>query len=328
MIEQARELLRNRTREHPPGSNHNQVTQWYGFDGPWCNMSISFEAAHSGNLPAIFGKFAYTVAHAEAFRSHGRWHYGLGGARPGDVVFFDWSGTRRIANIDHVGLIEAVRSNGTIVTLEGNTSNCFMRRVRGPDVVVGYGRPAYNGAAPLPATDGILRLGSAGKAVRALKQRLNTVMKSALALGDAFDAPTKAALESFQARHQLTVDGEFGPSSAAMMKAALAGQAAPIRPAPKPPPPARLAVDGQFGPETCAGTQRALNQHGATLTVDGAFGPLTRAALQEFLRVAQDAIIGPVTVRALQQHVGAAQDGDWGPDTTTHLQAALNGGRF
>ncbi len=82
MIEQARELLRNRTREHPPGSNHNQVTEWYGFDGPWCNMSISFEAAHSGNLPAIFGKFAYTVAHAEAFRSHGRWHYGLGGARP------------------------------------------------------------------------------------------------------------------------------------------------------------------------------------------------------------------------------------------------------
>ena len=98
MIAQARRLLG--TTEHPPGSNHNLVTKFFGFDGPWCNMSIAYEAAHSDNLPAVFGMFANTVAHAREFKRHGRWHYGLGGARPGDVVFFDFSGTRVIKNIE------------------------------------------------------------------------------------------------------------------------------------------------------------------------------------------------------------------------------------
>lgn len=228
MLAEARKLLG--TGEHPPGSNHNKVTEWYGFDGPWCNMSISYEAGHSGNLPAIFGKFAYTVFHAQAFQSHGRWHFGLGGARAGDVVFFDWSGTRKIGNIDHVGLIEAVRSDGTIVTLEGNTSDGFFRRVRNSACVVGYGRPAYGDAAPLPASDGILRVGSTGKAVRALQRKLNTVMSSGLAVDGSFGPPDKAALENFQRKFGLKVDGEYGPHSASMMKGALAGKTAPIQP--------------------------------------------------------------------------------------------------
>src|SRR2546421_1486991 len=153
MIAQARALLG--LGESPPGSNHNKVTQWYGFDGAWCDMAISYEAAHSDNLAAVMGKFAWTVAHAQAFKDHGRWHYGLGGARPGDIVFFDWSGSRTISAIDHVGLIEAVHADGTITTLEGNTSNMFLRRRRNSSVVVGYGRPAYGDAAPMPVTDGV-----------------------------------------------------------------------------------------------------------------------------------------------------------------------------
>ena len=228
MLAEARKLLG--TGEQPPGSNHNRITEWYGFDGPWCDMSISYEAGHSDNLPAIFGKFAFTVFHAQAFQSHGRWHFGLGGARAGDVVFFDWSGTRTIANIDHVGLIEAVRSDSTIVTLEGNTSDGFFRRVRNSACVVGYGRPAYGDAAKLPESDGILRAGSTGKPVKALQQQLNTVMSSGLAVDGSFGPLTKAALENFQRKFGLTVDGEYGPHSAAMMKAALAGKSAPIHP--------------------------------------------------------------------------------------------------
>jgi peptidoglycan hydrolase-like protein with peptidoglycan-binding domain len=326
MIEQARRLLG--TTEHPPGSNHNQVTVWYGFDGPWCNMAISFEAGHSGNLSAIFGKFAYTVAHAEAFLNHGRWHFGLGGARPGDVVFFDWSGTRSISNIDHVGLIEAVFSNGTIFTLEGNTSNGCYRRVRDSSCVVGYGRPEYTDAAPLPSSDGILRLGSTGNAVQTLQQNLNTARGSGLVADGVFGPLTKAAVETFQRKHTLTVDGEYGPRSAAMMKAALAGRATPIKPVPRPPSPSTLAVDGEFGPATCAAMQRALNDHGAELMVDGALGPLTSMALQKHLNVTLDGIIGPLTVKALQGHIGAVVDGEWGAGTTRHLQVMLNANRF
>lgn len=324
MLAQARALLG--TTEHPPGSNHNLITTWYGFDGAWCDMSISYEAGHSDNLSAMMGKFAYTVAHAQAFKNAGRWHYGLGGIRAGDVVFFDWSGGGSISGIDHVGLVEAVHSNGSITTLEGNTSDEFRRRVRSA-CIVGYGRPAYGDAKPLPSTDGMLRLNSTGNAVKKLQTNLNTVMKSGLTVDGQFGAKTQAAVIAFQKRYGLEADGIYGPQSAAMMKAALAGKTTPIKPKPKPPT-GTLAVDGQFGPATCAALQRALNRHGASLDVDGTMGPLTNRALQKYLGVSQDGVVGPVTVRALQKKVGATQDGDWGPDTTRRLQTKLNAGTF
>jgi peptidoglycan hydrolase-like protein with peptidoglycan-binding domain len=324
MLAQARALLG--LGESPPGSNHNKITTWYGFDDAWCDMSISYEAAHSDNLAAMMGKFAYTVAHAQAFKNAGRWHYGRGGIRPGDVVFFDWNGSGSISRIDHVGLVEAVRSNGTIVTLEGNTSNKFLRRVRS-SCIVGYGRPAYGDAKPLPSGDGMLRVGSTGNAVKKLQSNLNTVMKSGLSVDGQFGPATEAAVKAFQSKYKLEVDGIFGPASAAMMKGALAGGTTPPKPKPKPPA-GQLVVDGDFGPATCAALQRALNTHGASLQVDGAMGKLTNKALQKYLGVTQDGVVGPITVRALQKKVGATQDGDWGPNTTTKLQIKLNAGTF
>jgi len=325
MISQFRKLLG--TGERPPGSNHNFITSWYGFDDAWCEMTISYVAAHSDNLSAVLGKYAWTVGRARAFQKAGRWHYGLGGIRPGDIVYFDWSGGGTIGGIDHVGLVEAVNSNGTITTLEGNTSDMVMRRIRRA-CIVGYGRPKYGNAAPMPSTDGFLRLGSTGTAVRTLQANLNTVMSARLTVNGTFDRPTETALKAFQSKYHLTVDGVYGPQSAAMMKAALAGKTAPIPPQPTPPKPAHITVDGQFGPATCAAMQRALDSHGASLTVDGAMGPLTKKALQKYLGVTQDGIIGPITVKALQRKVGATQDGIWGPITTSHLQQKLNAGTF
>jgi len=327
MIAAARALLG--TVESPPGSNHNFITEWYGFSGAWCDMSISYEAAHSDNLDAVFGKHAYTVEHAQTFASHGRWHYGLGGATAGDIVFFDWSGGRTIGGIDHVGVIEAVSSDGTITTLEGNTSDGFYRRRRNSSVVVGYGRPAYgSGSTPMPPTDGILRLGSTGANVSTLQSNLNTVMHSGLVVDGDFGTLTDRALRAFQTKYHLTVDGEYGPASAAVMKAALAGGSTPVPPTPRPPT-GTLVVDGVYGPATCAALQRSLNaHHGAGLVVDGAMGPKTIAAMQRALGVSADGLMGPVTIRALQRHVGATVDGAWGPDTTRHLQLALNADRF
>jgi peptidoglycan hydrolase-like protein with peptidoglycan-binding domain len=325
MIAEARKLLG--LKESPPGSNHNKVTEWYGVDAAWCDMAISYIAAHSDNLSAVMGKFAWTVAHAKAFRDASRWHYGLGGVRAGDVVFFDWGGSGSIDRIDHVGLVEAVHSDGTITTLEGNTSDQFMRRVR-KSCIVGYGRPAYgSGSAPLPPTDGMLRRGSKGEAVKTLQKNLNTVMKSGLAVDGDFGPATETALKAFQKKYNLEVDGVYGPKSAAMMKAALAGQTTPIPPTPKPPT-GKLVVDGEFGPLTCAALQRALNSHGAKLVVDGSMGPLTKKALQKYLGVTQDGSIGPITVKALQKKVGTTVDGDWGPQTTRALQTKLNAGTF
>jgi peptidoglycan hydrolase-like protein with peptidoglycan-binding domain len=326
MLAQSRALLG--TAEHPPGSNHNFITEWYGFDSPWCDMAVSYAAARSGNLDAVMGRFAWTPAHAWAFWRAGRWHYGIGGIRAGDVVFFDWSGTRSIDNIDHVGVVEAVRAEGTIITLEGNTADAFLRRVRNAACIVGYGRPAYDDAAPMPKTDGVLRRGSTGTAVVTLQRNLNVVLGSQLSVDGVFGPATQAAVQAFQTRYNLGVDGEYGPQSAAMMKAALAGQPMPRKPTPKPPSPPALAVDGAFGPATCAALQRALNGHGAHLVVDGVFGPLTRLALQRYLQARQDGIVGRNTIAALQRRLGASADGIWGPDTTRHLQRALNTGTF
>jgi peptidoglycan hydrolase-like protein with peptidoglycan-binding domain len=79
-------------------------------------------------------------------------------------------------------------------------------------------------ASPLPPTDGMLRLGSTGNAVKTLQRNLNTVMKSGLVVDGQFGQLTDAALRSFQSRYGLEVDGIYGPRSAAMMRAALAGK--------------------------------------------------------------------------------------------------------
>jgi peptidoglycan hydrolase-like protein with peptidoglycan-binding domain len=317
------------TGEDTPGSNRNFVTDWYGFDSPWCDMAVSYAAAQSGNAGAV-GHFAWTPSHAYWFRNAGRWHYGLGGARAGDVVFFDWSGSRSIDAIDHVGVVEAVRADGTIVTLEGNTrdpnrpdaGDVYARRVRNAAAVVGYGRPAYDDAAAMPATDGALRLGSAGELVRLLQTQLGTLGARIGADGQ-FGPATAAALRGFQAAHGLEVDGVYGPASAAMVKAVLAGASAPARPVPVVSHPAKVTVDGQFGLATVAALQRMLNTHGEHLGVDGQFGPATRRALQHLLGVTADATIGPNTVRALQRWVGAPVDGTWGTTTTRRLQTLL-----
>lgn len=325
MIAQARALLG--LGEDPPGSNHNTVTDWYGFDGPWCDMTISYCAYRSDNLSAVLGKHASTVEHANAFKSAGRWHYGLGGITAGDVVFFDWGGSGSISNIDHVGLVEAVHSDGTITTIEGNTSDKCLRRNRS-SCIVGYGRPTYGtGGNSMPSTDGMLRRDSKGNAVKTLQKNLNTVMSAGLTVDGDFGSKTEQAVRAFQSKYKLSVDGIYGPDSAAMMRAALAGKTSPIKPTPNAPT-GTLTVDGDFGPRTCAALQRALNKHGASLTVDASMGPLTRKALQKYLGVTQDGKIGPNTIKALQKKVGATVDGKWESDTTRHLQTALNNGTF
>jgi len=139
--------------ESPPKSNHNKITEWYNShiarigNGPWCDMAVTYWAGQSANLPAIFAGrgigFAYTVAHAHQFQKKGRWHTGTAGIKPGDIVFFDWNGSRSIQNIDHVGVVERV-SGKRIVTIEGNTTGDSCRRmVRDAKYIVGYGRPAY-----------------------------------------------------------------------------------------------------------------------------------------------------------------------------------------
>jgi hypothetical protein len=148
MITQGRKLLG--TREKPMGSNKAPpVTTWYGMVGAWCDMSVSYEAAHSDNAAAIGGKFAYVPAHMQWAKSKGLLHYGIGGIKAGAVVGFNWS-RRKTTLCDHVGIVERVLSDGTIYTLEGNTGDVFARKHRDGTYVSCWFMPRY-AVTPAPA---------------------------------------------------------------------------------------------------------------------------------------------------------------------------------
>ncbi|MGH3375970.1 MAG: CHAP domain-containing protein [Actinoallomurus sp.] len=134
-------------------ANHNAVTLEYNAkvarigDGPWCDMGVTVEALHSGNIDAVCGGprrgFAYTIAHAADFKRRGLWTNGLHGIGPGCVVFFSWSRGKSIDDIEHVGIVEHLYSDGTVATVECNIGDLCRREHRDGTYVVGYGRPPY-----------------------------------------------------------------------------------------------------------------------------------------------------------------------------------------
>lgn len=150
----AADILRIATRqigykESPPGTNQNKFGVWYGANyQPWCAMFISYCFYQAGlPLPATTAKgFAYCPYGVQWFRHQGKFDKQ---PRPGDVVFFDWSSD---GVADHVGIVEAVNPDGSVATIEGNTSTSnnsnggeVMRRTRSQGNIQGFGHPGFSG---------------------------------------------------------------------------------------------------------------------------------------------------------------------------------------
>lgn len=142
------------------GSGQTKFSQWYSNspraletidrDGgsrrgylaaSWCDMFVSWVAVHSGGKTAsTVGQDAWTIAHAKWFKAQGRWGTT---PKPGAVVFFDWNGGKSLDGIRHVGYVVSAGANGKVNTIEGNTSNAVLKRVRSSSQIVGYGYPDY-----------------------------------------------------------------------------------------------------------------------------------------------------------------------------------------
>jgi hypothetical protein len=228
----------------------NYIQTWYeakvgynlGGNWAWCDAAVSYWAYHSGNEKAVCpkGPRAYTVYHAQDGKNLGLWYSGTAAnlkahAKPGAIIFFDWSGSNSIGAIDHVGIVEKNLGDGRVQTIEGNTGNACRRRVRGPGETAGFFNPRYAASKPAPAPkpkpkgklvvptgSPILKEGSTGTNVHNLQNCLNSVMKSGLQTDGVFGALTKAAVVKFQGKYKLVKDGQYGPKSAAAMKKAVA----------------------------------------------------------------------------------------------------------
>ncbi|WUI02118.1 peptidoglycan-binding protein [Spirillospora sp. NBC_00431] len=197
----------------------------------WCDMAITYWARQSGNTSAVLpgGDRAYTPWHADDFRKAGRWHPGtsanVNAAKPGDIVFFDWGYSDSISRIDHVGVVERALGGGRVQTIEGNTGDACLRRVRSASVIAGYGRPAYSGG-PVGGSGGssasswmedmmrdlpLLKRGAKGEHVQSVQALLIARSHPEVKVDGDFGPATEAAVKAVQKWGGVTADGEVGP---------------------------------------------------------------------------------------------------------------------
>jgi hypothetical protein len=114
--------------EQPPGSNdapriaeYRQSTAGSGI-GPWCGYFVSWAAQQAGAPLGEAGQGFGAVAAVSAWAQRtGRFNAAGSGVPPaaGDLIV--WGG-------QHIGIVEAIDPDGTIHTIEGNSSNMVTRR--------------------------------------------------------------------------------------------------------------------------------------------------------------------------------------------------------
>ncbi|MFB9722659.1 CHAP domain-containing protein [Planobispora longispora] len=122
------------------GKWYDGHTKQKGFAAaPWCDMFLAWVAVQNGAQEQM-GIYAYTPWHAQWFKKQGRFDTK---PRVGDLVFFDWGGSKNISAIDHIGMVTGVNPDGTVSTVEGNVSDKVVTRKRSMNTIVGFGHPAY-----------------------------------------------------------------------------------------------------------------------------------------------------------------------------------------
>jgi hypothetical protein len=119
--------------EQPPGSNDGpQIAQYRTATagsgvGPWCAYFVSWAAAQAGTPLGEAGQgFGSVSALYDWAQRTGRASPAGAGVRPNPGDLIVWGG-------EHIGIVESVDPDGSIHTVEGNSSNAVSRRTYGPD---------------------------------------------------------------------------------------------------------------------------------------------------------------------------------------------------
>jgi hypothetical protein len=126
--------------EQPPGSNdspriaqYRQATAGSGV-GPWCAYFVSWAARQAGAPLGDAGQGFGSVDEVWAWaqRSGKAMPAATAQPQPGDLIVWD----------EHIGVVESVDPDGSVHTIEGNSSDSVARRTYGRDGggAVGYVR--------------------------------------------------------------------------------------------------------------------------------------------------------------------------------------------
>ena len=106
--------------------NYTEYGRWFGMQDMWCAMFVSW-CAHVAGIPtSIVPSHSYTPTGLSWFRNRGqaysRYTVANGGytPEPGDIIYFKSSRNNNTTN--HIGIVTGY-SNGTVYTIEGNTSS-------------------------------------------------------------------------------------------------------------------------------------------------------------------------------------------------------------
>lgn len=320
-IEQVLAKARGELGGYFPGKSKYGV--WYGdkvnsnaYDSAaFCAMGLSWVFDQVGALD-IFPLHAYTPSGANWFKSKGRWTTGIRGIHKGAIVFFDWPGAPN--RISHVGIVESVNGDGSVNTIEFNTSGTAggdqrngraVVRKRRKSYIVGFGSPAYSNATHTGSTGGV-KFNPNGRSVAWIKSIQSKLQTLGYNLGPSgvdgdLGQYTYDATRAFQASAGISVDGDPGPATNAALDRAIAAKNA------KPKPPA--------GSEAVKDIQRAVGADD-----DGFWGNDTDKRTHAVrMSSAYKGRQFPFGVRYTQQVVGTPDDGDWGRNSIKAHDAAV-----
>jgi len=124
--------------EQPPGSNdspriamYRKATAGAPGPGPWCAYFVSWAARQAGTPVGPNGQGSGSVDALYAWAQQtGRAQPAGSGytPKPGDLIVWD----------EHIGIVENVLPNGSIQTIEGNSSDRVSRRTHEAGSALGY----------------------------------------------------------------------------------------------------------------------------------------------------------------------------------------------
>ncbi|UOM33840.1 TIGR02594 family protein [Acuticoccus sp. I52.16.1] len=210
-----------------PGAQHNPlivewgkqsgIDWWNNDEDAWCAVAVNGALVNSG----------YPSTRSALARSFTRYGTRLSSPVRGAIVVFP-RGSNPLYG--HVGIVESVRADGTIVIINGNSGNAVRRSVFRTSSILPDGirwppgavAPSESGpvAVDVPLGARVLQFGSRGEDVEALQRDMN-VLNYQLTVDGVFGGRTRDAVMRFEQRRGLKGDGIADPAMLAALTAAV-----------------------------------------------------------------------------------------------------------